>query len=134
MKKFENYIANLAVLEKAEDQDLNNDFIVGGIINKFFIQFELGWKTLKELLVYEGVAVAASGSPRDIIKESYKYYDWMDEAVWLSMLTQRNSVAHIYNFEAAEKLVDRIIKDYIPAFILMRDSVERKYKDILDTL
>lgn len=39
MKKFENYCLNLKVLAKAKNEDLNNEFIVGGIIDKFFVQF-----------------------------------------------------------------------------------------------
>ena len=33
---------------------MNNVFIISGIIDKFSLQFELGWKVLKELLKYEG--------------------------------------------------------------------------------
>ena len=44
MKKFENYKSNLTVLSKAYDEDLENEFILSGIIDKFFIQFELSWK------------------------------------------------------------------------------------------
>ena len=44
MKKFENYCRYLRVLETAKDQDLSNEFVVSGVIDKFFIQFELGWK------------------------------------------------------------------------------------------
>ena len=47
MKKFDNYVSNLEVLQKAENEDLDNEFIISGIIDKFFIQFELGWKVLK---------------------------------------------------------------------------------------
>mgnify|MGYP005938762161 CR=1 FL=1 len=39
MKKFENYCLNLKVLAKAKNEDLNNEFIVSGIIYKFFVQF-----------------------------------------------------------------------------------------------
>ena len=49
MKKYENYCTQLHVLEKAAEQDLENEFIISGIIDKFFIQFELGWKMLNEL-------------------------------------------------------------------------------------
>ena len=48
MKKFVNYKSNLAVLSRAGEQDLTNEFIIGGIIVKFSLQFELGWKVLKE--------------------------------------------------------------------------------------
>ena len=79
MKKYDNFCSNLRVLEKASEQDLENEFIISGIIDKFFIQFELGWKLIKELIKYEGRPIAASGSPRSIIKEAYKIYDFFDE-------------------------------------------------------
>ena len=134
MKKFENYKSNLCVLATAGEQDLNNEFIVGGIIDKFYIQFELGWKVLKELLVYEGVAAAKNGSPREIIKEAYQFYTCIDEDVWLDMLAQRNNSAHIYNAAAARELTEKIICNFVPAFLALESSIESQYKDILDTL
>ena len=92
MKIIDNYCNNLAVLKLADRQDLSNEFILSGIIDKFFAQFELGWKVPKELLVYEGIAAADTGSPRQIIKEAYKYYSCKDETIWLSMLYQRNNL------------------------------------------
>lgn len=81
MKKYENYAANLKVLSSAKNEDLSNEFIISGIIDKFFIQFELGWKLLKELMKYEGNSQAASGSPRAIIKEAYASYSFLDETL-----------------------------------------------------
>ena len=52
MKKFDQYVRHLRILSRAFDEDLTNDFIVSGIIDKYYIQFELGWKVLKELLRY----------------------------------------------------------------------------------
>ena len=68
MKKYDNYAAQLAVLERAKDEDLSNEFVMSGVTNKFALQFGLAWKLLKETLAYEGVAAAASGSPREILK------------------------------------------------------------------
>lgn len=70
MRKFENYDASLRVLREAPSQDLSNEFVLGGVIDKFSLQFELGWKLLKALLAYEGSSVAATGSPRDILQGS----------------------------------------------------------------
>ena len=50
MKKYDNFHSHLQVLNRAHLEDLNNEFIVSGIIDKFFIQFELGWKALEEFL------------------------------------------------------------------------------------
>ena len=86
MKKFDQYVSHLRILSRAFDEDLTNDFIVSGIIDKYYIQFELGWKVLKELLRYEGANQAATGSPREIIKTAYAYYDFIDESVWLGII------------------------------------------------
>ena len=131
MKKFDNYKSNLKVLATAEKQDLSNEFIIGGIIDKFSVQFELGWKVLKELLIYEGVAAAKSGSPREIIKEAYRFYSCIEESVWLDMLAQRNNTAHVYDEAAARKLADDIIYRFVPAFRALQVSIENRYGEEL---
>lgn len=134
MKKFDNYKSNLAILSKANNEDLENEFIISGIIDKFFIQFELAWKVLKELLRYEGNGVANTGSPREIIKAAYAVYEFIDEKVWLSMLKQRNDMTHIYDGNVAKELVENIINEYIPTFHLMQREIEIRYQEIIETL
>ena len=102
MKKFDNYRKNLDVLRRSDQQDLNNEFIISGIIDKFSIQFELGWKVLKELLTYEGINAAKTGSPREIIKQAYQYYPCIEEDVWLDMLSQP-TIWHIFTMEMPRK-------------------------------
>ncbi|MBP3610654.1 MAG: hypothetical protein J6J42_10000 [Lachnospiraceae bacterium] len=86
MKKFDIFCSNLAVLSNAYAENLENEFIISGIIDKFFIQFELGWKVLKE-----------------------------------------------FGNEAKE-LVKTIIDTYIPAYCRMKEEIEKRYLEILDTL
>ena len=132
MKKFENYVSALRSLSKAPQQDLGNDFVQSGIIDKFELQFELGWKLFKALLSYEGDPVSASGSPRDVIKTAFQYYDFMDESLWLRMLRDRNDSARIYDAVHARRLVDRIIADYIPEFVRIEKGLIGRYGDMLD--
>lgn len=134
MKKFENYQSNLKVLRLSDQQDLSNEFIVSGIIDKFSIQFELGWKVMKELLMYEGISEAQTGSPRMIIKQAYRYYSCIDEDTWLDMLSQRNSMAHIYDGAAAKAMADEVIQRFIPAFLDLERFILERYGDILQTL
>lgn len=134
MRKFDHYRSNLAVLSLASQEDLNNPFILGGIINKFALQFELAWKTLKEFLQYEGRSEAASGSPREILKAAFSVYDCLDETTWLSMLKARNSVSHIYDGSAAQHLVSTILQDYIPAFCALQEAILQRYAELLDEL
>ena len=131
MKKFDNYVSNLRVLERADQEMLGNEFIIRGIIDKFCIQFELGWKLLKQLLTYEGSAVSATGSPRSIIKEAYAVYPFFDGELWLKMLRERNDMAHIYDGNAAKELVGRILQSYIPEFQWMEKEFTAYYSDSL---
>lgn len=134
MKKYDNYVSHLNVLKQADKEQLDNAFIISGIINKFSIQFELGWKVLKELLAYEGSSAAATGSPRGIIKEAYAVYPFFDGELWLDMLKDRNDRAHIYDGNAAGELVERILSCYIPEFIRLERELNRQYADILTTI
>lgn len=134
MKKFDNYSANLLVLSRADQQDLENEFIIGGIIDKFVIQFELGWKVLKELLRYEGRGEANSGSPREILKTAFEVYDFIDEEIWLDMLADRNSMSHMYDGAAARRLVQDILDRYLPAFQAMHGAVLARYSEQLPNL
>ena len=134
MEKFEIFSSNLEVLKKAKYEDLDNEFIISGIIDKFFIQFELSWKVLKELLRYEGKSIANPGSPREIIKASYAIYDYLDEKIWLEMLRARNDMTHIYNGEAAKQMVSLILERYIPAFAVMEEKIRKDYGEILKDL
>ncbi|WP_455138984.1 HI0074 family nucleotidyltransferase substrate-binding subunit [Thermophilibacter sp.] len=131
MRKYENFSSALDVLMRAPEQDLSNEFVQSGVIDKFTLQFELGWKLLKELLAYEGDAVAATGSPRDIIKAAHRYYDFMNEATWLSMLRDRNNTAHVYDESAARRLVATVIDRYIPEFGRLRAGLLARYGELL---
>ena len=134
MRRFDQYAVNLSALRKADEQDLSNEFIQSGIVDKFSLQFELGWKLLKELLRYEGDANAATGSPRDILKSAFRYFDFIDEGAWLGMLRDRNSISHIYDAEALQTLLSLVIETYIPAFEALEAGVAERYGSALDTI
>lgn len=105
MKKYDNYVSHLRVLERADQEMLDNEFIISGIIDKF-----------------------------SIIKEAYAVYPFFDGEVWLDMLRDRNDMAHIYDGNAARELVGRILKGYIPAFVKLEEELNEKYGTTLNTL
>lgn len=86
---------------------------------------------LKEVLRYEGKNAANSGSPREILKAAYEVYDFIDEDIWLDMLKSRNDRTHIYDGDAAKRLVDNILYRYIPEFEKLRVSLIKRYRDVL---
>lgn len=131
MIRFEQFSKHLEVLKRAHQEDLQNEFIISGIIDKFFIQFELGWKVLKELLVYEGRSEGRTGSPREIIKAAYSCFDFMDETIWLEMLQERNNTTHMYNEAAAKELVEHILHCYVSEFEKMKNAIVEQYGSMM---
>lgn len=127
MGKYKNFNNNLQVLKSAPEQDLSNEFILGGIIDKFSMQFELSWKLLRKTLEYEGRMDGATGSPRGVIKAAFSTYDFIDEAVWLAMLADRNAAEHVYDADFASRLVKNIIDSYITEFECMQAELEALY-------
>lgn len=132
MKRFEQYNSALAILSQAGNQDLSNEFVKSGVINKFHVQFELSWKLLKKLLAYEGSSSAASGSPRVILREAYRIFDFMDEELWLRMLRDRNDTIYMYDETLADQFVERIVGDYIGEFVRLRGGLRERYGSMLD--
>ncbi len=132
MKKFDNFCANLDVLARAPQQDLSNEFVQSGVIDKFALQFELSWKLLKALLQYEGDPLGSTGSLREVIKGAYRCYDFIDENVWLDMLHDRNTIEHTYDAEELSRVLRRVLGEYIPAFQALRDAIAARYGDALD--
>ena len=81
------------------------------------------------MLRYEGANQAATGSPREIIKTAYVYFDFMEESIWLEMLRDRNDTTHIYNEEAAQQLVEKILHQYIGVFVSLEQQIRAQYGD-----
>jgi len=131
VKLYDVFQKELAILKTATIQDLSNDFVVSGICYKFRVQFDLSWKILKELLKYEGCYVPCNASSREIIKEAYKIYDFLDEEIWLSMLKDRYDMTSAYDSERAKSLVAKILGCYIPALIALQENIGERYRLII---
>ena len=59
------------------------------------------------------------------------YMIFIDEDIWLEMLKSRNDMTHIYDGEAAKRLVNSILHRYIPEYIKLRDRIFDKYENVL---
>lgn len=78
--------------------------------------------------------VANTGSPREIIKAAYAVYNYLDEVVWLSMLSAGNDMTHIYDGEAAKRMVEQILATYIPEFRKLQQKISDNYGEIVDSI
>lgn len=93
-------------------QEEKSDLIIDGVLHRYEFTFELAWKTLKDYLEYLGIAVT-TGSPREIIKESFAHNIISNGEVWINMMLARNSLSHLYDEESSRQVYNEIKDTYI---------------------
>jgi nucleotidyltransferase substrate binding protein (TIGR01987 family) len=85
-----------------------------GVAQRFEYTFGLAWKTLKDYLEFQGVAIDPV-TPRQVIKEAFRAGLLEDGNAWISMLEHRNSLTHEYDEDTFEKAVDAIHSRHLAA-------------------
>ena len=127
MKKYENFVRCLDVLENADfDNAYNDDIYRMGVIGQFNLTFELAWKALQAVLRLHAVTGAEIGSPREILKLGYSNGFLEDSEIWLLMLNKRNQNIHVYDEDEIDELIVLIRDSFVPAFKKMSDSLKNK--------
>jgi nucleotidyltransferase substrate binding protein (TIGR01987 family) len=116
-QRLQNFSKALALLREpfAREAGSLSDLEKEGIVQRFEITFELGWKTLKDYLVFNGVAFQQI-TPRNVIKEGFSSKMIADGQLWIDMLDRRNLLAHIYDESLLDETVSLIATKFLPAF------------------
>jgi nucleotidyltransferase substrate binding protein (TIGR01987 family) len=100
-------VATLSALEKE------------GTVQRFEFALELGWKTLKDFMEYEG-RIIDPVTPRHVVKEAFAAKILHDGQVWIDMLDHRNLLSHSYDAAAFDQAVSAIRDRYFAAFEELR--------------
>lgn len=108
-QRLQNYRAILAELRTALAQPDYSTLERAGLIQIFEVSFELAWKSLKDLLQYEGFEVQ---SPRAVIKQAFALGLVRNGELWLEALEGRNLFTHTYDGTLAQHAVDLIKNSY----------------------
>ncbi len=113
-------------LEKACAQEEYSELELAGLIQTFEFSFELIWKTLKDLLEFEGFDDVAS--PRSAIRTALEARHLSVEQceVLLDALTKRNLLTHTYDEENAQEAQMLIIEQYAPVITEITRYLENK--------
>ena len=98
-------------LKEALEQE-ETDIVIDGVLHRYEFTFELAWKTLKDYLEYLGIPMN-TGSPREVIKESFAHNLISDGETWIKMMLARNSLSHLYDEETSRKIYVAIKNEYI---------------------
>ena len=80
---------------------------------------------MKDILVeYYAMTGFIAGSPREVLKTSYKAELISDDA-WMDMLKVRNELAHDYDCEIVKKHCNTIVEKYIDLFYEFEEVVKK---------
>lgn len=120
-------------LDQASDSELRENFI-SSLSVKFMSEMNLAWNIFRELLKYEGSSRASSETPREIIKDAYRYFSFMNEETWLQMLKDRGQYQLLYDDMELEEYASRIRHQYLPELKKMAEEIESRYQDLLHTI
>ena len=124
-QRFQNFESSLGELRSALEKKEYTTLERAGLIQFFEVSFELAWKTLKDMLFYEGYDV---NSPRSTLKQAFANGIIADGELWLKALERRNLFSHTYDNEIAEKAVGLIKETYSP--LLFALEMELKGRQI----
>lgn len=124
-RRFLSFCNSLDDLAEARERDLSDSFVLSGTSAKFSITFDLAWKVMKDILIqYYAITGFVAGSPREVLRESFKANLISDEA-WMEMLKVRNELAHDYDCEIVKEHCNRIVETYIDLFYEFEDTVKK---------
>jgi len=107
LQKLSNAAARLREGADQASNALDND----GVIQRFEFTFELLWKTLKIFLEEQGIEAK---TPKECLKTAFRLQWITDEAVFLTMLQDRNLTSHIYDESEARDILERIRSQHLP--------------------
>lgn len=125
-QRFDNWQAAYLRLQEAVEantQTPQRTLIQMALIKGFEMTFELSWKTMKDLLNYNGIEVTL---PREVIKHAFAHNVIRDGQVWIDMLDDRNLMAHTYDDARAQQAVTHICTRYVQALQTFKIDLEAR--------
>lgn len=109
-QRLEHFEAAVARLLEALDEEDLSPLERTGMIKHFEMSYELAWKTLKDLLTFEGFDEATS--PKSTLRLAHQT-GWIDPIDrWMDMHEARNLATHTYDEDDAITLANNIRELY----------------------
>jgi nucleotidyltransferase substrate binding protein (TIGR01987 family) len=130
LQRFDNYRRAMEQLDEAMQLMATRELSrleKQGVIQGFEYAYELGWDTLKDYLVWQGI-VGLVGS-RDTIREAFSKGLVEEGKGWMKMLTDRNRTSHTYDEAAAEAILQSIRLQHYPLLKALESTLSRKAED-----
>ena len=101
------------------------EIAIDGTLHRFEFTFELAWKTMKDLMEYNGI-IESTGSPREVLKNAFQNGIIEEGETWINMMLARNSLSHLYDEEASRKIYKDIKEKYIVLIEKLNEVLEKQ--------
>jgi nucleotidyltransferase substrate binding protein (TIGR01987 family) len=128
VQRFSNFRRAIEKLRDAvaEYDDDMSDLEKEGIVQRFEYTFELGWKTLQDLLVYRGY-VDVKG-PNPVLAQALLDGYIKGEKIWREMKQARDATSHTYDEKEANEIVEKIVSHYCKILTDLHKRLEKELK------
>jgi nucleotidyltransferase substrate binding protein (TIGR01987 family) len=118
------YISTLDISESIDKDEVLDELIKEGLIQRFEYTHELAWNVMKDYAEYQGNSTI--GGSRDASREALQLKIIADGEIWMDMIQSRNKTSHTYNEETANEIFNKILTQYYPAFVKFKHIMEAK--------
>ncbi len=114
-QRFQNFESAYQILTRRLEEYQSNphsEAFQMALIKAFEIMQELCWKTLKDYLEDEGVAVKPN--PKDTIRHAFQNELVAKPEVWMESIKNRNRTTHTYNKETLHEVLRYVRDEFFP--------------------
>lgn len=127
-QRLANFEKAMSRLDSACEEENYSDLERAGLVKTFEFSFELAWKTLKDLLFFEGYD---EKTPRAVLRRAFStgYLNEADAEIALDALNKRNLLSHTYDEDTAEEAVELITKSYAPMLQVLLKRMRNRRDD-----
>ncbi|WP_296618230.1 nucleotidyltransferase substrate binding protein [Marivirga sp.] len=120
----QNVLGKEETLDENDLNDVLDEMIKEGLIQRFEYTHELAWNVMKDYAKYQGNFEL--GESRDATREAFQLNLVSDGKIWMDMIGSRNKTSHTYDEDIANEIYHRILNDYYPAFLEFQQNMESK--------
>lgn len=121
---FKNAVKRLNEANTAYKSMKSNELYQDALIMRFEFTFELAWKCLREFMLAQGYLKDGLNSPKVVLTKAYGESIISDESAWLSMLNDRNLMAHTYDNAIALRIAEDISNRYAKTLAALVKTIQ----------
>lgn len=126
--RFDNFKSALTLLDEGVAivaSEPSNDLLKAGLIQRFEITWELGWKVIRDYLSDSGAPLAVA-TPINAIRAGFEAGLIEDGDAWVAAMRARNAMAHEYDAAKYESIFADIAAKFAPLLRALKQRLDQE--------